>query len=1461
MTIPVPDRNDNASCPACQSAAPEVIVKKNHRYHACPACGCVFTAKLVSEIIVTENNGHSGRHDQNQDAIRLQRLLAKLGRSAELVIDFGCGQGETTRFLQAQGVNTIGIDQDTPVQLKDLADASVDGIMMVEVIEHLFEPNAIFQQFNRVLRTGGVVYMESSFADKKNLADWDYLDPAIGHCTLHTLKSMAVLAAKNGFAAAWLNPNVCSFSKVVTVQNSSNQPVQDAPTNPFEIIGEGIADPFVSVVISAYNSEKYMRDCLANLTRQTIFNQCEVIVVDSGSPTDERAIVAEFQKKFPNIRYVRTAREKVAEAWNRGLALARGRYFASLSADDTISDDGLAVMAAALERHADCGLVYGDVGWTSKPNDTFPCANLTRTVKYPDYTPLETMFYCLTGCVQFFRTSALRQVGGFDPSLFCAADYEVILKMVSAKMNVVHVPEVLTLFYQNTGGISQSTNRSAEEHAFLTNRYRTNMDIAEVFQVEPGQPSSAADAWAMLGVSATKIRVPWEDQPFEHADFAFACFEQALTLDPENLAGGTNLIALCHKLERLNPQETELVTRWPKMRQWIDNFRLGEGNHLPSVKHAMLGPVYRPAEFSNRPTAEQLASEPKALQPWITRIDGRHVYLSEDFFPRPAGLRYTSQELNDTGKKLVELMMALPPFYAHLGGAGDALLLLASFYDQKPNSAVFSHPNGVPAAKAFFDAFPGLSKIYFLPQHAEPFFHISLRYLVCTLRNCLGAGATPKDDYVVEWKAGLDLEKKYRIKKTPRWAAAFRKNSGSRKIAVAPKGSLSGMVGSKRNIIAPEIWPQVIEHILARGFEPVILGMPAEAKEYPALPGCVDARKETFTGQMQRIGECTGLVGADSWAKSFSALAEIPTLVFEPLKSADLVTWKDASDWIFIEPWSAIKMLKSLDQFRTEFDSRIAKIPGSAPVKKSAPVIAWQGSFLDYGSLSHINRELTNRLASTLNPICVGSNILPAKVAADPVMQRCAKKISVTPPARATVTVRHQWPPDWSRPASGALVVIQPWEFGSLPKAWIDEAKNVDEFWVPSPAVRSMYLDSGIAPEKVRVVPNGVDTRKFCPGVRPLKLATRKKFKFLFVGGTIHRKGPDILLDAFLNAFTANDDVCLVIKDFGGDSFYQGQTAADLIRQIQKNPNTPEILHLTTDLAAEQMPALYAACDCLVHPYRGEGFGMPVLEAMACGLPVIVTGGGATDSFVSPAAGWKIPGRFLRLGGRVGDLPLVKSGWLIEPSKPHLVELLKFAFSQPEECRQRGAAGREIAEKSFDWSDIAAVVAHRLREIAENVPQTECGGADLPLSQNVAAPAKGDPQVSPTKIFSLPAVARIGQLDDARELFATKNFEAAWTAVLAALAQRPFHPEAFLLLAEIALAISAGDIAKLCAQRARDLAPGWNLPKQFLSKPLKATTKPEWLALPPALNSQLSTLNSQLKIVRLPHRKKRREIY
>jgi glycosyltransferase involved in cell wall biosynthesis len=488
--------------------------------------------------------------------------------------------------------------------------------------------------------------------------------------------------------------------------------------------------------------------------------------------------------------------------------------------------------------------------------------------------------------------------------------------------------------------------------------------------------------------------------------------------------------------------------------------------------------------------------------------------------------------------------------------------------------------------------------------------------------------------------------------------------------------------------------------------------------------------------------------------------------------------------------------------------------PVNEPVK-----VDWIGSFLDHGSLSHVNRELTDavNVFSDFQVSRISKGSLPS-----PAFEVQARNLRTTPSPDAAVTVRHAWPPDWKRPLNGKLAVIQPWEFGMLPETWVRQACDVDEFWVPSNFVHDCYLASGIPAQKVFVVPNGVDAEKFHPQAAPAKLSTQKKFKFLFVGGTIGRKGPDLLLKAYLQNFTAADDVCLVIKDFGGKSFYAGQTFESQIRVAQSLPDAPEILYLNEELPPESLPGLYTACDCFVLPYRGEGFGLPVLEAMACGRPVIVTAGGAVDDFVRDEFAWRIPATRKSIGNEVGGMKLAGNGWLLEPDPFVLGKDMRYAFANPDEARERGILASHHAHQFFSWKNSASIAARRIRELVAS--QNEPGNS---------TPVKA----APTK---LPPVALVGQLHEARRLLGHKKLPAAWEATVAAIHRRPFHPEAFLLLAEIALAAGDGDGARECARQAHDFAPGWNPARQFLKKSLKGNVKPAWLKLPGKNQNHLS---------------------
>lgn len=518
-------------------------------------------------------------------------------------------------------------------------------------------------------------------------------------------------------------------------------------------------------------------------------------------------------------------------------------------------------------------------------------------------------------------------------------------------------------------------------------------------------------------------------------------------------------------------------------------------------------------------------------------------------------------------------------------------------------------------------------------------------------------------------------------------------------------------------------------------------------------------------------------------------------------------------------------------QFDEQHRLRVPKKPRQQKSGKSLLLttvgVSWDGSFLDLGSLSHVNRELTAALSAhpQIQLTRLGKNAVPKPLAGMKSIIDCARTLRAQPSKPAQVTIRHAWPPNWERPAHGAWVLIQPWEFGSLPKEWVQNLARVDEVWVPSDFVRRVYADSGVDAAKVHVVPNGIDPHTFRPDAQPMALATKKSFKFLFVGGTILRKGPDLLLKAYLESFTAQDDVCLVIKDFGGQSVYAGQTFEAQVKAAQARPNAPEILYLNEELPPEALPGLYTACDCLVHPYRGEGFGLPVLEAMACALPVVVTAGGSTDDFATDEFAYRVPSIRKIFGSKVSDLELVKPGWMLEPDHTALVERLKWIAAHRDEAKARGRAASEHVRREWTWERAARIAAARLVLLNER--------------PRLATPAPGSRK---PKAIALPACGKLGHLGEARELFRAGKLLPAWNATVAALKTRPYHPEAFLLLAEIALAAGDSKQAKELGDRACRLAPKWKPARQFAKAkhPKSAMTKLELPALPRAITDGYS---------------------
>lgn len=360
--------------------------------------------------------------------------------------------------------------------------------------------------------------------------------------------------------------------------------------------------------------------------------------------------------------------------------------------------------------------------------------------------------------------------------------------------------------------------------------------------------------------------------------------------------------------------------------------------------------------------------------------------------------------------------------------------------------------------------------------------------------------------------------------------------------------------------------------------------------------------------------------------------------------------------------------------------------------------IVWEGSQFLYHSLALINRELCYQI---IKSDVANLTIIPYEPdqfepkGIEKYEKLAACDIRFKPDVDEEIArlpylwIRHQWPPKFDPPQGAKWVIMQPWEFSQLRKDFAELFAKADQIWTPSNYSRQCMLNSGLDFNKVQILPNGIDPQLFTPIGEKFKLNTYKKLKFLYCGGTIYRKGIDILLRAYIRAFTRDDEVCLVVKDMGGESFYRGQNAEQMIQEIQKNPYAPEIIYIKEYLTEEQIASLYRACDIFVSPYRGEGFSLPTLEAMACGLPVIVTKGGATDDFTINTFALKISSTKKSIGNQIGGHELTGEAYLLEPDENELTEILQKCYKAPNSFLSRGLIASSYARENWNWRNSA----------------------------------------------------------------------------------------------------------------------------------------------------------------------------
>jgi autotransporter strand-loop-strand O-heptosyltransferase len=277
-------------------------------------------------------------------------------------------------------------------------------------------------------------------------------------------------------------------------------------------------------------------------------------------------------------------------------------------------------------------------------------------------------------------------------------------------------------------------------------------------------------------------------------------------------------------------------------------------------------------------------------------------------------------------------------------------------------------------------------------------------------------------------------------------------------------------------------------------------------------------------------------------------------------------------------------------------------------------------------------------------------------------------------------------------------ILYNVWESTEQPIEFIKRLENYDQLWVASEWQRAASIAQGIPEEFVKVVPEGVDPERFKPDNEHLSYQEKDglAFNFLHIGQWQPRKSTLEICQSFIKAFPLlyYPNVRLYLSAdtlFPSDSYKSTQERLEAYGVNDSRIIPIDFEHGEDYVRRLQSSHVFVSCS------RSEGWGLPFIEAMACGIPTIVADFGGSTEYASAASKVRVP-ELRKPHGIYGnwDVP----GMWGEPDYDHLTEVMQNAYHNYSDHKAKALKTSEFIRTEFSWASAAKKAMVHLEELS-----------------------------------------------------------------------------------------------------------------------------------------------------------------